>query len=209
MHRRRFVTGVVTAGIASTAGCLGDLLDDATSFEANPATVSDEAADSAGYEHQGTEERTEEEEFAGQTVEVTNHVAEYHRSLGAEELDDQHLGVFAAIATPKVEVAGETFNPVGDMDNAEIVDLVQDQYSGLTIDGSTGTRDVDTLDTTAEVETFEGTADAGPGEVDVLVDVSRIEHGSDFVVVVGVYPEKLPDESANVTTLIEGLEHEE
>lgn len=209
MDRRRYVAGLATAGVALSAGCIGGLLDDVTTYEADPATVTDGAADDAGYEHQETREETEEEEFAGQTVEVTNHVSEYNKSLSIEGFGSQDLGVFATIATPQVEVAGESFNPVDDMDNEEIVDHVQNQYSGLTIGESVGTRDVDTLGTTAEVETFEGTAEAAGQDVDVLVDVSQIEHGSDFVIVVGVYPELLPDESENVTTMIEGLEHED
>lgn len=209
MHRRRYVASVASAGSFASAGCLGDILDDATTFSANPAEVADSAATDAGYEHEGTESRTDEREFAGETVEVTSHFGRYHRSLEIPAVGEKRAGVFATIATPKVNVAGKEFNPVGEMDDEEIVGYLQDQYSQLSIEGTRGRRTVQTLGSSEEVTTFAGRATLADGiDLDVLLDVAKFEHGDDFVVVVGIYPEDLPDEGDRVTTMIEGLEHE-
>jgi hypothetical protein len=207
--RRRFLEGIAAGGLVATAGCLGGVLSDATSFEADPATVEDGAADDAGYEHQGTTSSTNEREFAGQTVTVTSYVSEYHRGLDLPFLETPEAGVVAAVATPKVAVAGETFNPVADDTRAEIAERVQEQYSDLSIGGSAGTRTVQTLGDSATVETFEGSATfVGGTDIDVFVDVARLEHGDDFVVVVGVYPRTIPGEKERVDAMIAGLEHE-
>lgn len=211
MNRRRFVASAVAGGLAATAGCVGSLLDDLTTYEAVPATVSDAAVSEAGYEHQGTEEDVREEEFASQTVEVTNYMSEYTRSVeipGVAELD---AAVFAVISTPEVSVAGREFNPVDDMENTDIVDMVQDQYEDLSIEESVDSRSIEILGESIEVETFAGSATFTDGtDLDVLVDIpDPFKHEDDFLIPLAVYPEDIPGESENATTMFEGLEHEE
>lgn len=210
MHRRRFVASLAASSVVATAGCIGGLLDDLTTFEASPVTVSDAAADEAGYEHERTEEDVRTREFSGEEVEVTNYVSEYRRTIDVTGLGDVDAGVFAAIASPQVSVAGKNFNPVGDWSRREIVDYVQSQYEELSVDGSAGVRNVNSLGQTVELETFEGTATIGSTtDVDVLVDVAKPDHGGDHLVLVGIYPADVPQEEERVTTLVEGLEHEE
>ncbi|WP_207588809.1 DUF6517 family protein [Halomontanus rarus] len=208
MHRRRLLASVATVGIAASAGCVSDILGSLTSYSATPAAVSDAAIEETGYEHQSTEEEVEEEEVAGETVEVTNYISRYSRLVEIPFIGELEAGIFATITTPQVSIAGESRNPVGEMTNREIIELVQEQYEELSIDDSIDNRSVETLGTTTTVETFEGRARVRDSEVDVFVDVSRFAHADDHVIVGGVYPEQLSDEGERITTLIEGLEHE-
>ena len=209
MNRRGLLAGLATGGIALSAGCIDDILDDLTTYSASPVEVSAEAQSEAGYEHEETQEVQETEEFAGEEVEVTNYISQYHRTIDVPIIGEHEAGVFAAISTPQVSIAGEEFNPVGDMDASELAALVQDQYEELSIGDEVGNRTVNTLETEVDVSTFEGEATLSGTEFDVLIDVGRFEHGDDHIVVVGVYPEELSEEEEGVTTMIEGLEHEE
>lgn len=209
MHRRRFLAGLTTVGLAASAGCVGDILSSLTSYSATPAAVSDGAIEETGYEHQNTEKEVEEEEVAGETVEVTNYISRYSRTVEIPMVGELEAGVFATITTPQVSIAGENHNPVGEMNNKEIIELIQEQYEELSIGDSVDNRSVETLGTTTNVETFEGQATVRDNTVDVFVDVSQFAHADDHVIVGGVYPEQLSDEGDRITTLIEGLEHED
>ncbi|NUB92104.1 hypothetical protein HT576_13865 [Haloterrigena sp. SYSU A121-1] len=220
MNRRRFVAAAAAGAVGVSAGCLSDLIDDATTFEASPIRVSEDAAGEAGYEYQGTEELVEEREFAGESVEVTNYITEYTRTieLPLEAFgSDTKAGVFALVSTPQVSVAGEEFNPVGEMSKAELVDYLQGQYEGLEVGDNVGGRaitkdEIDGLDAAVRFDTWEGAATLqGETEVDVYVDVARAEHGGDHVVVVAVYPddENVPMESEQdrADTMTAGIQH--
>ncbi|MFC6717627.1 DUF6517 family protein [Natrialbaceae archaeon GCM10025810] len=211
MNRRSFVAALAVGSVGSLAGC-SEFLAEATTFSASPATVSAEALESAGYEYEGTEELVESKEVAGREVEATNYISEFSRDidLGPLEIDtgDAKAGVFAVVTTPKVSVAGKNFNPIGEMSNEEVVELVQDQYERLSVDGSSGEREVDAFGKPIDVETFEGEATlAGEQGVDVLIDVSKPDHDDDHLVLLGVYPDRVPEEADRIDTLIEGLEH--
>lgn len=220
MYRRRFVAATAAGAVSVSAGCLSDVIDDATTFEASPIRVSEDAAGEAGYEYTGTEELVEEREFAGETVEVTNYITEYTRTielpldgLGSE----QDAGVFALVSTPQVSVAGEEFNPVGEMSKAELVEYLQEQYEDLEVGDNVGGRaiendEIDGLDATVSFDTWEGSATLqGETDVDVYIDVARAEHEGDHVVVIAVYPddENVPVESERdrADTMTAGIRH--
>lgn len=217
MNRRQFVAAAAAAAAGASAGCVSGLLDDATTFEASPIRVSEDAADDAGYEYQGTEERVEEREFAGENVEATNYISQYTRTIDvpfagfSSEVD---AGVFALVSTPQVAVAGESFNPVGDMSEAELAEYVQEEYDELEIDSDVGGRaiEVDDLESRISLDTYEGTATLqGETGIDVYVDVAQPNHDEDHLVVIAVYPDDddvpLDDEREAVDTMVAGIEH--
>ncbi|WP_049889052.1 DUF6517 family protein [Natronolimnohabitans innermongolicus] len=221
MNRRSFVAAAAVGAIGASAGCLSDILDDVTTFEASPIRVSEAAADEAGYEYQGTTERVEEREFAGESVEATNYISEYTRTIDLPlDLDEPDAGVFALVSTPDVSVAGETFNPVGDMSEAELAEYVQGQYDELDLERNVGGRaidsdDIEGLNTTVSLSTYEGTATLqGEVDVDIRLDVAQPDHDDDHLVIMAVYPDvdDLPiedDETDRVDTLVAGIEHGE
>ncbi|MFP8956224.1 DUF6517 family protein [Natrialbaceae archaeon A-CW3] len=214
--RRHVLATTSAAALAATAGCVGDLLDDATTFSASPAEVSGSAQSETGYDHRETDSFTEEREVAGETVEVTNYLAEYTRSLEVSALGGSYeAAVFATICSPQVSVAGQDFNPLAEMDTREIIRLVQEQYEDMQIGDRINERSVDGLEQTLTVESYEGQARlVGEGEIDVCFDVSTPDHGGDHLVLIAVYPnggeggiDVLPDEADRVDTLLSNLEH--
>jgi len=214
------IRGITAVAVVSlllvSTGCLGFLSGDQT-YEATEATVDEDTAEEYGYEFQGTEEQEVTREFtaAGESRNVTavNYISTYERTLPVGTTEAK-AGVFAVIATPQVEVLGETFNPVGDMDNAELVELVQDNYESLSVDEDSETvREGEMLGETTDVSRFEGEATIGGQDADVYVHVTRVKHEGDFVVAVAIYPQDLPetfgDQEEAVFEMLSAVEHED
>lgn len=154
---------------------------------------------------------TREVSAAGQTreVEVTNHLAEYSRSVSVAPLGEGELARFIVLSTPAVEVLGRTFNPVGDMSNRELAEEVQSQYEGLGNLRPAGERTVSVLGTDATVSTFTGDAELGEtGQtVELTLHVTRVRDGGDFIVAIAVHPALLDGEAERVDTMLGGIRH--
>ncbi|ELY58391.1 hypothetical protein C491_08649 [Natronococcus amylolyticus DSM 10524] len=217
MNRRQFVAAGAVGGVSVSASCLDDFLEDATTFSATPAVVAESATDDTGYEYQGTEEIVSTESVAGQEIEVTSYGSEYTRPIDLP-LDifggEIEAGVFAVISTPQVSVAGEEFNPVGEMENEELVQEIQTQYEELRIEESVGERSVSALEETITLETFEGEAVLhGEHGIDILLDIAQLEHDDDYLVIVGVYPDledfPIDSERDRIDVMVQGLEHDD
>jgi len=213
---RNVLIVALVSGLLVTSGCLGILSGDET-FEASAATTDEETASDHDYEFQGTERQEITRQFsaAGETKNVTavNYVSTYERTLpvGATEAK---AGVFAVISTPQVDVLGKTFNPVGEMENEELVGLVQDNYESLSVDNDSETvREGELLGETTDVSRFEGNARISGQDVDVYVHVTKVKHDGDFVVAVAIYPQDLPDvlgdQEEAVFEMLEAVEHDE
>ena len=211
MIERRRIAVVGLCVLVLTTGCLGFLTGNSPLFfQAADATVGQGALEEAGYQEyrDDAENRTEEFSAAGQTREVTvrNQVHGYNRTLSLGPLGDQDLGRFVVYSTPAVEVAGKTFNPVGDWSNQRLVDALADSYDGLDDVQFEGNRTVTALGEPRTVSTFTGTSTVEGQEIDVRVHVTKFRHGEDFVVGLAVHPERI-DERDRIDTLVEGLSH--
>ncbi|QSW98842.1 DUF6517 family protein [Haloterrigena alkaliphila] len=220
MNRRTFVAAATAGAVGASAGCLSGLIDDMTTFEASPIRVSEAAAGEAGYEYQGTTELVEEREFGGESVEVTNYLTEYTRTIDMplDGFGEQpEAGVFAFVSTPQVRVAGEDFNPVGDMSEAELAEYIQKQYEQFELGDGIGGRaiqpdDIEGLDTIVSFQSYEGTATLqGETEIDVLLDIARAEDSGDHLVVAAVYPDDsdlpMETERERADTMTTGIQH--
>jgi len=119
MKRRALLAGTAAASVLGVSGCLSGILGTVTSLESTPAGVSESALDSTGYDAVGIEEIVTEEtvEAAGQseTIAVTSYLTRYEKQVGIEGIAEQATATFAVLSTPQLEVAGRTFNPVGEM----------------------------------------------------------------------------------------------
>lgn len=198
-----------------SAGCVGVLTgSEPLVVEANSVSVSSTAQGDTGYEEvrTTTQELTREVSAAGQTREVvvTNHVAEYARTIDAGPLGSGEFARFIVVSTPAVEVLGQTYNPVGEMSNRELAELAQDQYQDLENLESAGERRVSVLGTQATVSRF--TADASlqgtSQSVELTLHVTRIRDGGDFIVVIAAHPTLLPSEAERVDTMLGGIQHD-
>lgn len=208
--RRTYLATAASTAVAATAGCLG-FLSGSTTFEAEQARTAESAASQGNYVQQDPRKLEAERTFSvadqEQTVTVVNWVTEYYKTVDVGPLSGQRAGVFAAVSTPQVDVLGESFNPIGDATPRDIVDRFQQQYSNMNVGDRIGQTDLGTLGASALVSTFEGTATIENQQVDTNFVVSEsVEHQSDHVVGLGVFPSDL-DEQGNIQSMIENLQH--
>ena len=115
-----------------SSGCIGFLTgSSALTFAANDVRVSERALEDTDYEEPRDTESNVTRTFSGagetRNVTVTNQVAEYQRSVNLVE-DAQPLARATVIASPEVGVAGQTFNPLGDLSDRELAQRLQQQY---------------------------------------------------------------------------------
>lgn len=213
--RRRLLAGGVAAGIAGLAGCTAfDVLtgDEPAEFEAGTATVSDAALSDTGYELNDVtvETVTQEFEVAGSTqeVRVTNRVAEYDKAV--ELFGERYqAAVFAVLATPRVEILGTSFNPIGDLDDEERAELIVSRYDDVSDleRGSEYSTDVLGESTDIVVYTAKGDIKGTGLTVDLEMHIATpVEAGDDFVIPLAAFPEAFGD-GENVRRMMNGVEH--
>ncbi|WP_128478274.1 DUF6517 family protein [Halorussus pelagicus] len=210
---RRAVASVSLAVLLVLGGCTG-FLSGPVSFAASQATVSDDALEETGYQHNSTKAMNVSRTFegAGQSkeVKVTNWISEYHQRVGLPGVGDQKVAVFATFASPKVEILGKSFNPLEKYDDRQLAQQFTSQ-----LDSVRGIEQVDSqnrtmLGKTTRVSKFKGSVTTAMGiEFDAYLHVTKVEHEGDFVVAIGVYPQKLPGQDQKVYRLIRGVQHGE
>ena len=214
--RRRALAAGGAAALAGLAGCTAlDVVtgDEPAEFSAGTATVGDATLSESGYQLNEVTDQTvsREVEAAGQTreVRVTNTVAEYDKAV--ELFGERYqAAVFAAVATPKVEVLGEALNPIEDYTTRERAELILSRYEGVG-DLERGSEYATTvLGTDVEVVVY--TADAEIEGTGVSVELELhigepVAAGEDFVLPLAAYPASFGD-GENVRRMMNGIEHE-
>lgn len=208
---RKLAILLTVAVVASTAGCGFITGDEALSFSADRATVSESALSETGYEESTVENQTISREFTvgDQTreVEVTNGLAQYDRTVDLAGLGEQRAATFAVFSSPEVEIATRTFNPISEMSNRELLDRFSSEYDDLTIGEQVDNETRTVLGSETGVEKYEGTAQLDGAETDVYIHVTTVKHEGDFVVALGIYPQELSGEEENVFTMLDGIQH--
>lgn len=211
--RRRTLLGTAPALLAATSGCIGVLTgSEPLEREASTARVDDDTLAATDYELADSGSRRIEREVtvAGQTREVhaVNQLAQYERTVDLGPLGEQEFAVFAVLATPAFEIGGQVMSPVEEWSDRKLAMQIQDQYESLEVGETVGDRTVETLDTEMTLSKFEGTASiAGNTGVDVYLHVGKVQHDDDFVLAIGVYPQRLSGEGDTVATMVGGLTH--
>ncbi|MFW5919399.1 MAG: DUF6517 family protein [Halanaeroarchaeum sp.] len=209
----------------STAGCIDQLPflgDEPLEFSASPASIPDPVLEETGYDEQEIEEVVVEETFesTGQTqdVIVTNWQGEYDKAIDLSELplssdETVRAAVVTTLSTPQVRVLGRTFNPVADVESAELAEMVQDRYGGVEGLEQVGEESVPVAGESTTVGEFEGQArHVGEGvSIDLTLHIAEaVESGDDFIVGVGGYPTRLRErERSHVFSMLEGIEHDD
>ncbi|QCJ48426.1 DUF6517 family protein [Haloprofundus sp. MHR1] len=211
-HTRREVATAALGALVASSGCLSFVTgQEALSFEADPALAEESVANDTGYELDGTEAQTITREFsaAGQTrsVEVTNQISTYEKSLNLSLLGEQKLGVFAVISSPAVEIASRTFNPLKDYGNEDLVQMLTSQYDGLSNVSEASSQTLTLLGTDTEVTKYDATTNVEGEQIDVFIHVTKVRHEDDFVIALGVYPQQMSDEESNIVSLFESVQH--
>jgi hypothetical protein len=209
---RASIALLMVAVVATTAGCGFLTGEESLNFEATEAPVSNETLSDTGYEKASERSQTISRDFTvadqTRTVNVTNHLHQYDREVDLGPVGSQRAAVFATIATPEVDVAGQTFNPIDDLSNRELLSRFESEYDGLSVGQQVDNRTHTVLGTETGVEKYEGTADLDSTSVDVYIHVTTVKHESDFVVALGIYPQELDGEEERVFTMLDGIQHE-
>ena len=202
---------LAVACFVALAGCGFITGSESLAFSASPATASDDAVSETGYEETTVTDQVVTRNFtvADQTrqVEVTNQLAQYERQVDLGPLGSERAAVFVTFASPEVSVAGQTFNPISDMSEREILMQFESQYEDISVGSEVDSQNVTTLGQSTELRQFEGTATLAGSEVDVYLHATKFQHEGDYIVSVGIYPQRLDGEGENVVTLTESLEH--
>ena len=210
VSRRSVLAASVPTLLAATAGCSA-VFGAGAEFSSATATVSADARSATGYEEAAIEDVVVERTFsaAGQerTVSVTNRAARYERRVDLPALPAQRAAVFVAFTSPKIELFDRTFNPIGEMSNRELLELIQERYTGVSVGGRVGSHEATMLGQSTTIEKFQGSATLAGASVDTLIHVTRVEHEGDYVLAMAIYPRLISDEDGTVARLVEGIEH--
>ena len=213
MNRRTYLGAAGCAGLAGLAGCIGLLgLDE---HVANPIGVDENVRAETEYRQTGIDdlviEETVDMRLWSETISVTNYIVEHEKRVGIEPLIDERAAVFVTLSTPQISVVGQQVNPVEDMETAELVELVADNYEDIGSPSHADDAEITILDQDVITSTF--VADAtfvGGHDVEVNLHVTEaIETDEDLVVAIGVYPRELEsEERANVEALMSAIDPE-
>ena len=214
--RRRALAAGGAVALAGLAGCTAyDVAtgDEPAEFAAGTATVADATLSESGYElNDVTDETiTREVEVAGRTreVRVTNTVAEYDKAV--ELFGERYqAAVFAAVATPRVEVLGEALNPIADFTTRERAELILSRYEnvGDLERGSEYSTTVLDADADVVVYTADGEIEGTGASVELELHIGEpVSVGDDFVLPLASYPASFSD-GENVRRMMNGIEHE-
>ena len=217
MLGRRVTITVGLVAMLLLAGCAAT--QEEFSFESTPATVSDDALSEAGYESTGGPEplvvnRTVDAGGQERDVTATNYATTYTRSVqlaGQERV----LAGAAVFTTPSISFVGQEFNPIADQTNRQLVNRARSRVQGQ-LDGTriqdvsfVENRSATILGEDATVSVFSGTTTVQGVEVELRIQVARVKHDGDFVLVAGAYPQALAsDERPRLETVFAGVEHE-
>jgi len=205
---RRLLAVVAIVGLVALSGC-ALLTSDTLEFSAQPATVSEDAQDSAQYDLVGVEERTlnRSVDVVGveRQIKATNHVATYERDLAIAT--SEAVGSVIVLSTPEMSVAGQSVNPVGSVPPRQLFETLAIDQAGISDVEKRGNRTTTVLGEEATVTIFDGTAEYSGQEVDVTMHLVRVNHEGDYVVGLAVHPTVMSPDQAGVDQMFEGIEH--
>lgn len=217
-RRRRVLAGIGAGCVGALGGCLDALTDEELEFTAEPAEVAPAVAEETGYSHQRTESIPAEETIeAGdreRDVRIVNYSASYAKSIDLEPAGSIEAALFTAVSTPNFEIAGQSVNPVAELDHEELVQQFDGQFAGVQevrdvrlVEEGTET----VLGSTADLSVFEATIVIDGEEVDALIYVTSTDHEDDIVVGVGAHVDEIQslqiDEEENIRSLMRGIDH--
>jgi len=209
---RRLAIGVLLAVTVATSGCVAAVTGGTITFEASPATVADGALADQGFELGESDtveiDRTVEVPVVGtRDVRITNHVRAY--GPAAEEGEEAAPAALFLVSTPQAQVAGQGTNPLGRVPLEELVTRVAQRGDGFEEMEKVGSRELTVLGKSTTVEKYSTTTQLEGERVDTFVYVTRVPHGSDYVISVAMLPQQFESEESALFALMRSVEHAE
>jgi hypothetical protein len=177
--------------------------------EASPAEVDSAVLAETGHELEEQREETVSREFevAGETrqVEATNYATVYAKTIDSTETQGS---LFGLVSTPGFNFAGQSFNPVSNFSNREILEFVAGEFGEITINESVSESTETVLGSETTVTKFDAEAAFNGERIPVYVHVTSVENEGDIVIGAGAYPQELESqEEAAITQLFGGISH--
>jgi len=213
MYTRRRALAISAVGIGALSGCTELVMGDGPIVrEASVAEVESGLLNERGFDLDERREETFSEEVSagGETrrIEATNHATIYTKSAAGPDGEEIQTSLFGLVSTPAFEFVGQSFNPIADDENEEILEFVSSEVGQLDVGEELGETTISVLGTDTTVSKFDGTATFDDQRVDVHVYVTSVQNEEDIVVGIGGYLEELEDEEEDgVLALFEGIEH--
>jgi hypothetical protein len=207
--RRTFLAAAVGATAASS-GCIGFILgEEPLTFSASPAEVASGALSGSGFEHVGTDPLTWDFDFEGRTIEVENYLSQYRKSVAVPDVGTVEGAVFGALATPVVEVAGQSLNPIERVANssAELAAEAQQLYTDFQVEEQLGETAQAVLDNRRTFVRLGILAALSGTEIPGLLHLARFQDAGDFLGLAGIHPRMLDTETQAIFGLASALEH--
>jgi hypothetical protein len=211
--KRELAVGVLLALTMVTSGCVQAVTGGPVEFEASPATVGSGTLDSTGYELNSEDtvevnETVEVPVVGERDVRITNHVRGYASPAPEEgSAESASVGAFLVLSTPQAQVAGQGTNPLGRVPLKELITRVASRADDSQEFEQVGTKDVETLGTTATAEKYSTTMEMEGERVDTYVYVVRVAHEGDYVIAVGMTPQDRGNDESSIYEMMRGLEH--
>jgi len=138
MYSRRRALTIGAVGLTALSGCTELATgDEPLAREAEPAAISASTLSETGHEleDERTETLSEEVEAGGESreVEATNHIALYSKSISGPDGNEIEGSLFGVVSTPAFEFVGQSFNPIADADNEEILEFASSEFGQLDV----------------------------------------------------------------------------
>jgi hypothetical protein len=207
MQSRRDVLGTVAGvGCVGLAGC--SLLTGPIEQSAAPAGLRDEVRESAGFDHNRTEELQFEQtvEVGGESrdLRLTNYVVEYGKQIASAGPQGTQFVLFS---TPSVTVADREANPFANFDDRQLLgEIIGRSEQGATSIDATTTQTLSVLGTETQFRIYQAVTTVEGQDIPIQLYFGRTKHDGDLLGLLGVYPQIL-DEGETIAELVEGTYH--
>jgi hypothetical protein len=213
--RRSFLAAGATGTLALTAGCLGFVLgNEPLTFEADRVAPTDGKLGETGYEEQTVTEETIErtEEIGGVERDFKASIWTSVYTKPIEYAGQEREGsAFAAVSIPSMTVAGRSVNPIAEMSNKELLEeflsRISSENGNVNDIQHEETFSLEILGGSRDVDTFVGESEVDGQTIEIDIKLTSFDHEDDLLVLLGIYPKRLTEESANVEVLMESAEH--
>jgi hypothetical protein len=210
MDSMRGVAALALVLVVATSGCIGFVTgEEPLVYQANAASVSDDAKQVTGYERQSREELVVNQTVSSRQIEVHNWYERYEKY---DDIAQETTGVLAVVSTHRVDVFDHTTNPYANMSYQRLLGNLTADYDtafgdlgdATFVENETAT----VLGKEARVGVFTSNTTFGGEAVEVKLYVTRVRHGEDIVLAIGGHPTKLPAGEQELLRMLEGIEHE-
>ncbi len=211
--RRRLLAAGATGTLALTAGCLDFVRGTGPlELEAQRVAPTDEALAETGYEESEIMDQSIDETIelgVERDVRATVWTSIYSKTVDYQGHEYEGSS-FVAVSIPDYSVLGYSVNPIGNMDNEELLeeflDELDDDHSVENITHQESFS-LDISEESRDVDVFEGETEFQGELIDIEIMLTSFSHEDDILVLIGTYPAPLAEESANTELLMESVEH--